>query len=110
MALCGPVRFGVAPVTGTQAPQRICPGAPSECRLIMDFVVIRTFNLTNINPAALVYDPIRRVSWMFGGGAYPNPGNELWSFDAASKTWSRVWPAVCSTRAMRPSLMKVTRG
>ncbi|HEV8128388.1 MAG TPA: kelch repeat-containing protein [Candidatus Eisenbacteria bacterium] len=42
---------------------------------------------------SMVYDPIRRVSWMFGGGAYPNPGNELWSFDAASATWSRVTPS-----------------
>jgi hypothetical protein len=39
---------------------------------------------------SMVFDPIRRVSWVFGGGAYPTPGNELWSFNATGETWSRV--------------------
>jgi hypothetical protein len=42
---------------------------------------------------SMVYDPIRRVSWVFGGGAYPNPGNELWSFNASTRAWRRVTPS-----------------
>jgi hypothetical protein len=40
----------------------------------------------------MVYDPVRRVSWMFGGGPYPNPGSELWTFDASSRIWQRITP------------------
>jgi hypothetical protein len=39
---------------------------------------------------SLVFDPVRRVSYLFGGGTYPNPGNELWSFDAAARTWRQI--------------------
>jgi len=41
---------------------------------------------------SMVFDPVRRVSWMFGGGTYPNAGNELWSFDAAARTWLKIIP------------------
>ncbi len=40
---------------------------------------------------SMVFDPVRRVSWMFGGGyPYPNPGNELWTYDAAARTWQQI--------------------
>lgn len=41
---------------------------------------------------SMVFDPMRRVSYVFGGGAYPNAGNEMWAFDAASRVWQRVTP------------------
>ncbi len=37
-----------------------CDGEPSECRPIIEFVTVRTFQVSNINPAGLVYDPDRR--------------------------------------------------
>jgi hypothetical protein len=40
---------------------------------------------------SMVYDPVRRVAWMFGGGyPYPSAGNELWSYDAAARTWRQI--------------------
>jgi hypothetical protein len=39
---------------------------------------------------SMVFDPVRRVSWVFGGGPYPDAGNELWSFDASARTWQRI--------------------
>jgi hypothetical protein len=41
---------------------------------------------------SMVFDPTRRVSYMFGGGLYPNPGNELWVFDASSRVWQQSLP------------------
>lgn len=46
---------------------------------------------------ALCFDPVRRVTWMFGGGPYQQATNELWRYDAAANTWSQVpaggdWP------------------
>lgn len=41
---------------------------------------------------SMVYDPVRRVSWLFGGGTWPNPGNDLWAFNATAGTWERVTP------------------
>jgi galactose oxidase-like protein len=41
---------------------------------------------------SMVYDSARRVSWLFGGGAYPKPGNELWSFSASARSWQRIVP------------------
>ncbi len=41
---------------------------------------------------SMVFDPVRRVSWIFGGGPYPSATSELWSFDAAARTWERVTP------------------
>lgn len=42
---------------------------------------------------SMVYDPVRRVSWLFGGGTWPNPGNDLWAFNATAGTWERVTPS-----------------
>ena len=42
---------------------------------------------------SMTFDSYRCVSWMFGGGNYPDPGNELWSFDATARMWQRVTPA-----------------
>lgn len=44
------------------------------------------------------FDPVRRVTWMFGGALFGRAGNELWSYDAAGNTWTQVppsgaWPA-----------------
>lgn len=39
---------------------------------------------------SMVYDPGRRVSWLFGGGRWPDPGNDLWAFNAATETWEQV--------------------
>lgn len=42
---------------------------------------------------SMVYDSMRRVSYVFGGGTvYPNPGNEMWTFDASARVWSQVSP------------------
>ena len=37
-----------------------CQGAPSTCRPILDFVAVRRFNISNVSPDGLVYDPQRR--------------------------------------------------
>jgi galactose oxidase-like protein len=43
---------------------------------------------------SMVFDPMRRVSYMFGGGTiYPNPGNEMWVFDASQRIWQQITPA-----------------
>ena len=39
---------------------------------------------------SMVFDPVRRVSWVFGGGPYPNPGNQLWTFDASARVWQQI--------------------
>jgi hypothetical protein len=41
----------------------------------------------------MVFDSMRRVAYMFGGGTYPNPGNEMWVFDPASRVWQQSVPA-----------------
>lgn len=38
-----------------------CDGQPSVCRPILEFVAIRRFTISNVSPAGLVYDPIRRA-------------------------------------------------
>jgi len=45
---------------------------------------------------SLCFDPVRRVTWMFGGGD-GTAGNELWFYDARANTWSQApragdWP------------------
>ena len=42
---------------------------------------------------SMVYDPVRRVSWVFGGGTYGVAGNELWKFDATNGAWQQVTPS-----------------
>ena len=42
---------------------------------------------------SMVYDSMRRLSYVFGGGTYPSPGNEMWAFDASSRVWQRLLPA-----------------
>jgi hypothetical protein len=41
---------------------------------------------------SMVFDTQRRVSYVFGGGSYPNSGNEMWVFDASSRVWQRLLP------------------
>lgn len=42
---------------------------------------------------SMVFDSMRRVSYVFGGGTvYPNPGNEMWVFDASSRVWQQLLP------------------
>ncbi len=38
---------------------------------------------------SMAYDPVRNVSMLFGGARYPNPGRDLWAYDAALNTWTR---------------------
>jgi cysteine-rich repeat protein len=37
-----------------------CTGSPSVCKPILDFVAVRRFNVSNVDPDGLVYDPYRR--------------------------------------------------
>lgn len=41
---------------------------------------------------SMVYDSMRRLSYVFAGGSYPTPGNEMWAFDASSRVWQRLLP------------------
>lgn len=41
-----------------------CQGEPSSCRPLLEFAAVRRFTVSNVSPAALVYDPARRS---FGG-------------------------------------------
>lgn len=41
---------------------------------------------------SMVFDPMRRVSYVFGGGPYPSAGNEMWVFDASSRVWQQSVP------------------
>lgn len=42
---------------------------------------------------SMVFDSMRRVSYVFGGGTvYPNPGNEMFVFDASARVWQQVLP------------------
>jgi Kelch motif protein/galactose oxidase-like protein len=54
---------------------------------------------------SMVYDPVRRVSWLFGGGAWPNPGNDLWAFTASTGTWQQVVPSGAIPAARRFAAM-----
>ncbi len=42
---------------------------------------------------SMVYDPGRRVSLIFGGGRWPEPGNDLWAFDATTEMWEQIQPS-----------------
>jgi len=54
----------------------------------------------------MVYDPMRRVSYMFGGGyPYPAAGNELWAYDASARTWQRILPSGTAPSARRFAAM-----
>ena len=40
---------------------------------------------------SMVYDPVRRATWMFGGGyPYGTAGNDLWRYDTVSNSWTQV--------------------
>lgn len=63
---------------------------------------LKTELWTDVTPAltpsprfgqSLCFDPVRRVTWMFGGGPYQEATDELWSFDARTGLWSRAAPA-----------------
>ncbi|MGE5178137.1 MAG: kelch repeat-containing protein [Bacteroidota bacterium] len=42
---------------------------------------------------SMVFDPLRRVTYMFGGGSpFPTPGNEMWAFDASARVWQQLIP------------------
>jgi len=42
---------------------------------------------------ASCFDPVRRVTWMFGGGPYEQGTDELWKYDVAGNEWSQVSPS-----------------
>ena len=44
------------------------------------------------NSQSMVFDPMRKVSYLFGGGTYPNPGNDMWAFDANQRIWQQIIP------------------
>ena len=46
----------------------------------------------------MVYDPVRRVTWMFAGAPWASADSELWCYDDTANTWSQVpkqdpWPS-----------------
>jgi hypothetical protein len=43
---------------------------------------------------AMVYDPVRKVTLLFGGGPWPDGGNDLWAFNISTKLWTQLTPAI----------------
>jgi hypothetical protein len=46
----------------------------------------------------MVFDPVRRVTWMFAGAEWQSADNELWTYDAAANQWTMIpkqdpWPS-----------------
>lgn len=50
---------------------------------------------------SMVYDAMRRVSYVFGGGPYPTWTNEMYAFDASSRVWQTVTPQNAAPSARR---------
>jgi hypothetical protein len=49
----------------------------------------------------LCFDPVQRVTWMFGGGPYGSGTDELWQYDAARDAWEQIQPEGASPSARR---------
>lgn len=46
----------------------------------------------------MVFDPVRRLTWMFSGAPFQHFSNELWTYDAVANEWAQVpmqgpWPS-----------------